>query len=824
METSSPEHALLSWFGRINYSLMDWTNHYWWPVLAGMVFVGCLIGMAPLSTHHEQPFHQIIFVWVRKIIIWASVIMAALPFVMLYLYDVTTQKQLADSQYVWLSWFTNLAKMNWFTLIAAAASGGTLRFMYKRYALPGASALLRRFRNIQTSDTPTDIRDEANRFKVKDFLPSKHYKKDFVFIGLDEKSKPIMVPSSTWYETNMQIIGPTRYGKGVIIGAIMDQAIRNGDCLFYIDPKMDRFAPHVMYQACKAAGRKFYYVTLHDNGIGKWAPFAGGTDRDGLSRMETAFGLDFTGDPGTDYYKSQERKELERAFAKTRNIDGLKKLMEDTDANRINAELARWSSVESLCPKKGGGFSIEKALTEGAVVYVQGSLDDSVVKTATKIFIAELIQEARRLEKQRKTHLTAAIDEVSFLASKTLAQALATAVGFRVNFVLAYQSQDDLLNLDDKSVNPKYVHHSINVNSQIKAVHGGADFDTAEWAANLSGTVVKEITKMEKTDVSGSGGETWENQRFIGTQEENFINTNMVLTLPPRVCVFVQPRHLASICFSSFVPVKDMTALDEYLNHKEKVYSSPASPSEPTNNAASETPGIESVPEELTQQKTKGESPISQAKPDNEDSVKEETQPLKIAGIVLPFRSKKDSIKQSEKKSETKNEASAGSINNPEFFEDQQNANNSKDSSNPKKPSSPKKKSETAEPEPSSKKPSLQSPPGQDKKPTPETETPVDSGEEDLAAKKRERNRIRKAKQKAKKQAEAEAANKKETKQSDSETSSKAKPQEASTPDEPSSDKNEISDEFAAEFASLSLKSDDKTMSILDDLDEDDDK
>ena len=52
-----------------------------------------------------------------------------------------------------------------------------------------------------------------------------------------------------------------------------------------------------MYQACQAAGRKFYYVTLHDDGIGKWAPFAGGTDRDGLTRLESAFGLEFI--PGT---------------------------------------------------------------------------------------------------------------------------------------------------------------------------------------------------------------------------------------------------------------------------------------------------------------------------------------------------------------------------------------------------------------------------------------------------------------------------------------------------------------------------------------------
>ncbi len=45
--------------------------------------------------------------------------------------------------------------------------------------------------------------------------------------------------------------------------------------------------------------------------------------------------------------------------------------------------------------------------------------------------------------------------------------------------MLAYQSQNDLLNIDDQIVNPKYVYQSINVNSQMKAIYGGADFETA---------------------------------------------------------------------------------------------------------------------------------------------------------------------------------------------------------------------------------------------------------------------------------------------------------------------------------------------------------
>lgn len=601
------KYALLNWFGQANYYAMQLTNNYWWWAWCVFIFTGFLIGMAPLMTHKDQSFHEIVFVWMRRSIIFLSFLLLFVPFVMLYLYDMTTHNQLADSSGNFQRWFITLAKTSWPKAVIAAILGISGRFLTRRYVVPIYSAILRKLRNNQTDEKLTDIREEKSRFEIKNFVPSKLYKNELILVGLDEKNNPVYIPASTWYETNMQIIGPTRYGKGVILGGIMEQAIMRGDTLFYIDPKNDKFAPHVMYQAAKAAGRKFYYLTLHDEGIGQWAPFAGGTVRDGLARIEIAYGLEFTGDPGTDYYKSQERMALVKNFEKTRNLESLKKLMEAEDANRINAELVRWTGVQSLCPKNGKGFSIEKALLENAVVYVQGHLDDSVIKTATKIFIVELIQEARRLASQRKAHLTAAIDEVSFLASKQLAQALATAVGFDVNFILAYQSQEDLLNIDDKTVNAKYVHQSINVNSQIKAVYGGADFDTAEWIANLSGTIVKSVTKMEKTEVSHAGGEIWENNRTIGTEAENYINTNVVLTLPPRVCVFVQPRHLATILFSSFVPVKDMSSLTEFLAQKNKQYAQ--NDSEPTSDDSDNNDvlnnGIDSVFFDSTQPETK---------------------------------------------------------------------------------------------------------------------------------------------------------------------------------------------------------------------------
>lgn len=767
------EYTVLNWFAKANYSVMEWTNQYWWPVWFGMFFIGALIGMSPLKSHHEHGFIQIIFIHVRRLMILVGFILFCQPFIMSYIYDATNGNQLNDSSRMFLNWFTNLAKENWYWLIPSAISGWGLRICYHRYIEPFFSMLLRRLRHQQTNDKASDIREEQERFKAKDFTPQKHYKKDKILVGLDEKNKPIHIPADTWYETNMQVIGPTRYGKGVILGCLMDQAIRRGDGVIYIDPKKDRFAPHIMHQAAIESGRKFYYLTLHDEGLGKWAPFAGGTIRDGLSRMETAFGLEFTGDPGTDFYKSQEKKELDKSFKQTRNIEGLASAMAETEAHRINAELSRWKAVKSLCPKSGKGFSIEQALKENAVIYVQGSLGDSVIKTATKVFIIEAIQEAMRLDKERSSHLSMFIDEVRFLVSKQLADALATAVGFRVNIITAYQSINDLLNPDDKTLDGRSILQSINVNSQVKAVYGGADFDTAEWAANLSGTVQKQVTKFERTDIRASGGEIWQQQRMVGAQEENKINTNIVLTLPPRICVFIQPNQLASVCFTSFISVKDSSLLEEYLTKKQALTN--PSPAKPLQKKESELEHTKAFTEDLSTKKKAEDPTVLRAKQSN--------QKTENTAKVYPFEKKEkpNSHNQkdapaTEKEVETKHTSKA-------------------ETQKPTKESASEKSQEKTQPAPSDNLSDLS---------------------EEEREKRRAKNRARKARQKQRKkdsQPKQAIPDNATTEKNNSEgTSEKVEPIAQEEPKKPSGS------DF--DFSTINIKSDSDTLKLLEGIEE----
>lgn len=564
------EWELLEWMAHSNYSVMQWTNEWWWWSWIYIFFIGSLIQMTPLKLHHEQSFTQIIGVWIRRLIIIYSTLLIALPFVLLYVYEISMDKSLGDSSADFIRWFEDLLLDKYWYPIPAILSGMSIRIIFNRYVIMHVSGILRKLRKRQMDDEASDIKDERNKYRAKEFNPKKYYKEDKILVGLSESNKPVHVPVDVFRETNMQVIGPTRYGKGVVLGCLMDQIIKNGDTLFYIDPKDDTFAAHVMYQACLESKRQFYYVSMDDLELGSWGPFMGGNDTDALSRLEIALGLELTGDPATDFYKTQEMTDIRNAFDKTRRIESLYNEIINTEAKKSEAELSAWKNVKSLCPKSHKGFSIEKAIKENAVVYFKGSLDDRVIKTATKMFIIELVQESRRLFKSggKTDHLTCIVDEVSFLVSKQLKEALATVVGFGVNFVCAYQSPEDLVNTDDINLNGRALKHSMDVNSQIKAVYGGADFETAEWAANLSGTTTKEVTKLERTEIVSGGAETWENNRTIGAIEENLVHVNVVLSLPKKVCVFIQPGELLKPLFTAFVPVKNMELLNDFLNNK----------------------------------------------------------------------------------------------------------------------------------------------------------------------------------------------------------------------------------------------------------------
>lgn len=579
------EATIVDYTASVVYDIMAWSSFNYWLTWAVVWFFSMLFSLAPWRLPTEHDFLDMTLHTFRRCLFWTGVLLVLSPILLYYFYDLSWRDRMPNHMQLFVNWALGSAKSYAWLIPVAAIGGLLLRLYYFRYFHAALSGWLREWRNLQPTDEESDIRLERLRYNAKDFLPSKFYKKDFkdVFIGLDIKDQPIFIPGPTWLETSMQVIGPTRYGKGVAMGAMMDQVIRRGDGLVYVDPKGDRWAAKVMLQACLETKRPFYYVTLHDNGIGYWSPFEGGLRRDAYSRLVTIFGMiESNGD--SDFYKILEKMQLNRIIGQHDRYD-LETLYKKIKAHnnqarndrdkaiKVEGVLENWRQIKSLNPPSpADGFSIEKALLENAVVYVQGSLTDDVVKVATKAFIMEMIQETMRLSSQRSSHVTLIIDEVRFLVSKTLADALATIVGFNAKIITAYQSINDLKAPDDVNLDGEVVLQAVNVNSQCKLIYGGADVETAEWVSELSGTRMKAVTAMEKTNIRTAGAEEWDKGRMVKRVEEALIHPNVVKTLPARVCVLFQPNQLATVAFTSPVKVKDDKQMDNWLAQQPKLH------------------------------------------------------------------------------------------------------------------------------------------------------------------------------------------------------------------------------------------------------------
>ncbi|MCG6507733.1 hypothetical protein K6U15_13395, partial [Vibrio parahaemolyticus] len=118
--------------------------------------------------------------------------------------------------------------------------------------------------------------------------------------------------------------------------------------------------------------------------------------------------------------------------------------------------------------------------------------------------------------------------------------------------------------------------------------------------------------------------------------------------------------------------VKDMKILDDYLEHKDKVYNAPVTTSENDNEQEPDSPGIETVPEEFSQPTKAEPTPVSQAKPKNNSSNEKHNEDTQKDSVVLPFREKKETKKQAEANSvsQAKSEQT-DAIEDTDFFEDQ---------------------------------------------------------------------------------------------------------------------------------------------------------
>ena len=561
------------------YTIIYWLDPWYWISLASLLCLIILISPLPLSTEKDVSITEQALMYARRVILIAVLLLSVLLPVMIALFAYGLSQ---DSNYVskvLQRVFVLSLQQQWTWLAAGGVGGIFMKIFTHRYILPSWSAWWSYRRVAQRNDHPSDVRVEAQRLKSKQFTPEKYYRADQIFLGLNGENKPITVPVDRWQAENQKIIGPTQTGKGVLIGVQLDQAIRQHMCTIFIDPKPDKHALAIMEQACAASGRALITLDLNGHLPGKWAPFRTGTDREIKTRLYTSLGLLETGNE-SDFFKIKERRIIDRLYPYwDKEIHGLYKALDGMDSppERALAVISEYHGLKTINPSKHRGVDIERALKENAVVYVRGSITDPLIIQICSLLIQCILQSAMRLytTQERAAHLFLCVDEVRFMVTDLLADTLATITGTNAHLAIAYQSLEDIRNIRDVNVNAKSVEKSINVNCKSAVYYQAADFATAEYAAEQTGT--RQVSRYRfNVNQNLLGGETYADKHMITQEEQAYISPNTLMMLPERVAVHKRPNQLAELLYTAWINVKASTAQDRKASHAARPSSKPA--------------------------------------------------------------------------------------------------------------------------------------------------------------------------------------------------------------------------------------------------------
>lgn len=431
------------------------------------------------------------------------------------------------------------------------------------YAARRTSGLLERWRARwrQGSSLVRDVRTDIRT--VGKFLPKARgaynplpfcRSEDRLFLGLDPEGDAVHVDQALWRSSHVDIVGMTGSGKGVLAGVLLTQAVRQGEAVVVMDPKDDEYVPRVLERAAREAGVPFHRLDLMAE-TAQWNPLQGKTADEIEELLVASLGL---GERGTeaDFYRLSDRRAA-RAFAQLRDDESLPVLLQvfrgepaARKATKFLDDLEELSATPSVRAEEG--LELARAIAEGAVLYVRGSLRHSRILKIQKMFVLSVIQHCERRDREAARQVCLFLDEFRYLVSAPVLEALASLRDKRAHLMLAHQTVNDLRNVS-ADMDPEQVVASVTENCGLKFAYRVNDPDTALWLARMSGNIrVDDEAREFETNAVLAEREC--DTRRLHQAERPLVDTNMLQSLPPR-CAVGYGNGLARFVFTSPVPV-----------------------------------------------------------------------------------------------------------------------------------------------------------------------------------------------------------------------------------------------------------------------------
>lgn len=461
-----------------------------------------------------------------------------------------------------------------------AFAGVVAAFLWFRYGARSADRLAASFtlKSALERNRKTDIR-EIGKFlpaERKLFDPRKYFDQARgMFVGLDEKWKPVYIAYAVWCVSHVLLTGRTRSGKGVVAQALLAQAILRKEFVIVLDPKIDNWMPHTFSATARECGQPYVYLDLNPSAPGQLNIFEGCNEETLENMLIGAFGLAEKGE-AADFYRLADRKAarqlaswLAAEHAKTGMMPTPREAVKtfggewEKDAPAFAAYMSELAEIPAV-NRQEGGVDLIALEHSGGCLYTVGDMTNTRVLRLQRMLLVRLLFLAKTRDylNGEPRLMTVFADEFKAHISRPFIMSLGASLGWRLHCILAFQSLQDLADcpadLDKDSVKGSVMENcGIQLSYQIK------DPDTREWLARSTGTILvdDESRRIEKNIALA---ETLDGERTIRQGERYLVDENIFGSLPVtdmqrKICgcsVLAIAGQLAQYCYTAAVPTQ----------------------------------------------------------------------------------------------------------------------------------------------------------------------------------------------------------------------------------------------------------------------------
>lgn len=471
------------------------------------------------------------------------------------------------------------------------------------FATYGARKLKSRFssffsrftvKNSVRRGSKTDIRYMAKELPaITEYNPLMYINlKKGVFIGLDEQVRPIYLKDmNDWYKKHFLIVGASRSGKGVAMQYLGIQSLMLGETVVFLDPKGDKYLPHIFKAECDSLGVDYSYIDLTQE-VGQINLIADFNPRDLKNCLVESFSLREMGSE-SDVYRKNEQEFLENfaEFVCGQNSSGVVKkslaeVCKDYEIDRYAdkfkssvSDLNKLIKVASI--NAAGGKSLSQLFNGGGCIYIVGDLLDETMKKIQRFIFCRIIQLARNhanlvendgggintggmvsrnvvVGESKERNITVFADELVAHISRFVAESYTVSLGWNLKIVSAIQDLK-LLRGAPADLDPEFLKGAVFGNSQNKLFYRADDIDTADFLSDMTGRI--QIEEEQKSVTRNSlNSEQLDNQTRLIQSERNYFDRNMILNLKQFEAIFCASlpyrSTIAAYCKTSPVMLK----------------------------------------------------------------------------------------------------------------------------------------------------------------------------------------------------------------------------------------------------------------------------